>query len=138
MASPATAADGTRLAADGKHIVDAYICVFRAGAVGRGNERAEANRSANAAAGSVGHVYGHALQGFSIHASARGVEMMQRNNARIDYCEQDQVMALVNPIEALAKPGGGGGGGGTQPVEITPPGITRSTAVSAARPVPHG
>ena len=48
--------------------------------------------------------------------------MMQRNNARIDYCEQDQVMAIVDPIQALAKPGGGGG---TQPVEITPPGITQ-------------
>ena len=121
-ASPAAAADGFQLAADGKHIVDAYICVFRAGAVGRGNERAEANRSANSAGGRVGHVYGHALQGFSVNASARGVEMMQRNNARIDYCEQDQVMALVQPIEALARPGGGGG---TQPAEITPPGITQ-------------
>ena len=122
-ASPAAAADGFQLAADGKHIVDAYICVFRAGAVGRGNERAEANRSANSAGGRVGHVYGHALQGFSVNASARGVEMMQRNNARIDYCEQDQVMALVQPIEALA--GKPGGGGGTQPAEITPPGITQ-------------
>ena len=138
QASPAPFGDGTQLAADGKHIVDAYICVFRAGAVGRGNERAEANRSANAAGGSIGHVYEHALQGFSVHASARGVEMMARNNPRIDYCEQDQVMALVNPIEALAKPGGGGGGGGTQPVEITPQASRRSTVVSAARRVPHG
>ncbi|MDP3675417.1 MAG: S8 family serine peptidase [Novosphingobium sp.] len=121
-ATPAAAADGFQLAADGRHIVDAYICVFRAGAVARGSERAEANRSANAAGGRVGHVYGHALQGFSVNASARGVEMMQRNNARIDYCEQDQVMALVQPIEALAKPGGGGG---TQPVQVTPPGITQ-------------
>ena len=121
-ATPAAAGDGIQLAADGRHIVDSYICVFRAGAVGRGSERAEANRSANAAGGRVGHVYGHALQGFSVNASARGVEMMQRNNRRIDYCEQDQVMAVINPIEALGKPGGGGG---TQPVEITPPGITR-------------
>ena len=122
-ATPAAAGDGIQLAADGRHIVDSYICVFRAGAVGRGSERAEANRSANAAGGRVRHVYGHALQGFSVNASARGVEMMQRNNARIDYCEQDQVMAIVDPIEALAPPSGGGGG--TQPVEITPFGITR-------------
>ena len=121
-ATPAAASDGTQLAADGRHIVDSYICVFRAGAVARGSERAEANRSANAAGGRVGHVYGYALQGFSVNASARGVEMMQRNNARIDYCEQDQVMAIVDPVEALGKPGGGGG---TQPVEITPPGITQ-------------
>lgn len=121
-ASPAAAADGFQLAADGRHIVDSYICVFRAGAVARGNERAEASRSANAAGGRVGHVYGHALQGFSVNASARGVEMMRRNNPRIDYCEQDQVMALIQPIEALAKPGGGGG---SQPAEITPPGIVQ-------------
>ena len=121
-ASPAAAADGFQLAADGKHIVDAWICVFRAGAVGRGNERAEANRSANAAGGRIGHVYDVALQGFSVNASARGVEMMQRNNPRIDYCEQDQVMAIINPIDAKAPPGGGGG---SQPVEILPPGITR-------------
>ena len=121
QASPAALGDGTQLAADGKHIVDAYICVFRAGAVGRGGERAEANRSANAASGSVGHVYEHALHGFSVHASARGVEMMQRNNPRIDYCEQDQVMAIVDPVEALARPGGVTvTAGGTQQ---TPPGI---------------
>ena len=121
-ATAAPAAEGFQLAADGKHIVDSYVCVFRAGAVGRGNERAEANRSANASGGRVGHVYGHALQGFSVNASARGIEMMQRNNPRIDYCEQDQVMAIINPIDAKAPPGGGGG---SQPVEFTPPGITR-------------
>ena len=122
QASPAAASDGTVLAADGKHIVDAYICVFRAGAVGRGNERAEANRSANAASGGVGHVYQHALQGFSVHASARGVEQMQRNNPRIDYCEQDQVMAIIDP-SVTGQPGGVTvTAGGTQQ---TPPGITR-------------
>ena len=122
QASPAALGDGTQLAADGKHIVDAYICVFRAGAVGRGSERAEANRSANAASGSVGHVYEHALQGFSVHASARGVEQMQRNNPRIDYCEQDQVMAIIDP-SVTGQPGGVTvTAGGTQQ---TPPGITR-------------
>ena len=117
-ASPAAAADGTVLAADGKHIVDAYICVFRAGAVGRGTERAEANRAANAAGGSIGHVYGVALQGFSIHASARGVEQMQRSNPRIAYCEQDAIATIVDPINAKAQPGGG-----TQPVQSIPQGI---------------
>ena len=115
-ATPAAGADGFQLAADGKHIVDSYICKFNAGSVGRGNERAEANRSANAAGGRVGHVYDVALQGFSVHASARGVEMMARNNPRIDYCEQDQVMAIVDPIQALARPGGGGT---TQPAQVT-------------------
>ena len=121
-ATPAAAAEGFQLAADGKHIVDSYICKFNAGSVGRGNERAEANRAASAAGGRIGHVYDVALQGFSVHASARGVEMMARNNPRIDYCEQDQVMAVINPIQVQARPGGGGT---TQPVEITPPGIIR-------------
>ena len=84
-ATAAAPAEGFQLAADGKHIVDAYICKFNAGSVGRGNERAEANRAASAAGGRIGHVYDVALQGFSIHASARGVEMMARNNPRIDY-----------------------------------------------------
>ena len=119
QASPTAVADGTVLAADGKHIVDAYICVFRAGAVGRGNERAEANRAANAAGGSIGHVYDVALQGFSVHASARGVEQMQRNNARIDYCEQDAVATIVDPINIKAQPSGGA----TQPAQTIPQGI---------------
>ena len=117
-ATPAAAAEGTVLTADGQHIADAFICVFRPGAVGRGSERAEANRSANAAGGSVGHVYDVALQGFSIHASARGVAQMQRNNARIEYCEQDAVATIVDPINAKAQPGGG-----TQPVQLVPQGI---------------
>ena len=125
QASPAALADGSQVDANGK-IADSWICVFRAGAVGRGSERGEAMRSANAGGGSVKHVYGHALQGFSVRASAQGVARMQANNRRIDYCEQDQVMALVQPIvedsRTLAKPGGGGV---TQPAEITPPGITR-------------
>ncbi|HUQ12696.1 MAG TPA: S8 family serine peptidase [Novosphingobium sp.] len=120
QASPAALADDGQVSADGK-IADAYICVFRAGAVGRGNERAEANRSANAGGGSVGHVYSHALQGFSVHASAQGIARMQANNPRIDYCEQDQVMQVIDPVQAQGKPGGGGG---TQPAEVTPPGIT--------------
>lgn len=122
QASPEAGSGEFQLAADGKHIVDSWICVFRAGSVGRGQERAEANRSANAAGGRVNHVYGHALQGFAVHASERGIQQMRRNNPRIDYCEQDQVMAIVDPVVAQGKPGGGGG---TQPAEITPPGVTR-------------
>ena len=127
QASPAALADGSQIDANGK-IADSYICVFRAGAVGRGSERAEANRSANAAGGSVGYVYGHALQGFSVRASARGVEMMQRNNRRIDYCEQDQVMAIVDPVQAQAQPGGGVSAASTQQ---TPPGIALVNAAGA-------
>lgn len=123
QATPAAVDAGQMvLAADGKHIVDSYICVFKAGAVGRGQEHAEANRAANAASGQVGHVYQHALQGFSVHASAQAVAQMRRNNARIDYCEQDAVATIIDPISAQARPGGGGT---TQPPQTLGADITR-------------
>ena len=123
-ATPAAASgnDEIQLGADGRHIVDSYICVFRAGAVGKGRERAEANRAANNAGGQVGHVYENTIHGFSVHASARGIEQMRARNPNIDYCEQDQVMAVVDPVEALARPGGGGGGATGEQI---PYGITR-------------
>lgn len=108
----------------GDKIEGSYICVFRAGSVGRGSERAEAVRSANAGGGNVKHVYENALQGFAVNASARGVANMQAHNPRIAYCEQDQIASIIDPVDAYAKPGGGGGGG-SQPAQTTPVGITR-------------
>lgn len=107
----------------GDKIADSYICVFRAGAVGRGNERAEAARSANAGGGNVGHVYSTALQGFSVNASERGVANMRAHNPNIAYCEQDQIATIIDPVAEIAKRPGGGGG--TPPPEETPVGITR-------------
>lgn len=107
----------------GDKIEGSFICVFRAGSVGRGNERSEAARSANAGGGNLKYVYGVALQGFAVNASAQGVANMRAHNPNIAYCEQDQVASIIDPVDAYAKPGGGGGG--TQPAQTTPPGITR-------------
>jgi len=120
--TPAADSGEFQLAADGRHILDSYICVFRSGAVGRGQERAEAARSAAAARGGLGHVYDTALHGFSVHASAQGIARMQAGNRSIEYCEQDQVMAIVDPVQAAAPPGSGGG---TPTGEQTPPGVLR-------------
>lgn len=106
----------------GDAIADSYICVFRAGSVGRGAAASEAARSANAGGGNLRHVYSVALQGFAVHASARGVEQMRAHNPNIAYCEQDQVATLVLPVEINARPGGGGT---TPPPQSTPVGITR-------------
>jgi len=97
-------------------IDNSYICVFRAGAVGRGQEQAQANRAAQAQGGTVSHVYRTALQGFSAHISAQGMANMRANNPSIAYCEQDQTVHADQ-----GKPGGGGGGGGQQ----VPWGVTR-------------
>ena len=109
--------------AQGAKIDNSYICVFNPGLVARGNVKAEANRSANAAGGRLGYTYQNTIRGFSVHASAQGVANMQAKNPRIAYCEQDQVMA------SDARPGDGAkgkpGGGGSQPPETTPWGITR-------------
>ena len=130
--SPAADSGEFQLAADGHHIVDSYICVFREGAVGRGQERAEANRSANAAGASVGHVYENTIHGFSVHASAQGVARMQAANRNIDYCEQDQVATIIDPVQAQARPGGGGTTGQTFGADITRVGGGTTTAGGTA------
>jgi subtilisin family serine protease len=105
----------------GDKIADSYICVFKAGAVSRGNAQAEANRSVNAAGGQLKHVYNSALRGFAAHMSAQGLENAKKNNSNIEYCEQDQVV-MTGPVRADAPPSGGGG---TQPAQETPWGIAR-------------
>ena len=125
-ASPTTmdaqaAADGEWVV--GQKIAGSYICVFRPGSVGRGAETREAARSAQAANGSVRHVYSAALQGFAVNASEQGIQRMRGANPNIAWCEQDQVAGIVLPVEIAARPGGGGGG--TPAPQSTPPGITR-------------
>jgi len=75
IATPASAAK----------IENSYICVFRPGAVERGNVQGEANRAAQAAGGSVTHVYTTAIRGFSAHVSAQGVGNMMSRNPNIAY-----------------------------------------------------
>lgn len=105
----------------GEKIPNAFICVFKKDAVGRGQVEAEARRSVNAQGGQVGQVYRVALQGFSAQMAPQAVERMKAGNPHIAYCEQDQVMAIP-PFRVEAKPGGGGT---TQPAQQTPWGIAR-------------
>ena len=77
----------------GDKIAGSYICVFKHGAVT--NPRAEAVRSAKSAGGSVKHVYEHTIHGFSASMSANGAANMQRHNAAIAFCEQDQEVEAI-------------------------------------------
>jgi subtilisin family serine protease len=104
----------------GDKISNSYICVFKKGAVSRGNAQAEANRAVQAGGGQLTHVYRVALQGFAANMSAQAAEQMRARNPNIAYCEQDQVVSIP-PIRAAAKPGGGG----PQPPQETPWGIAR-------------
>jgi subtilisin family serine protease len=98
-------------------IDNSYICVFRPGAVERGNVQGEANRAAQATGGVVRYVYTTAIRGFAAQVSAQGVSAMMSRNPNIAYCEQDQTVHAIQ-----GKPGGGGGGSSGQQV---PWGIAR-------------
>ncbi|MBX7526230.1 S8 family serine peptidase [Qipengyuania vesicularis] len=105
-------------------IENQYVCVFNPGLVAKGQVKAEARRSANAAAGNVRFTYENTIRGFAVNASAQGVANMQAKNPRIAYCEQDQVYKTSAPPPGKG-PGGGGGDGGTGPAEETPWGVER-------------
>lgn len=125
-ASPAAvptsaASSGQVIAASaGQGIPDSYICVFRAGAVGPAAARGAAAEAARRGGGTLGHVYTTALQGFSISLPAQAVQTLVERNPNIDWCEQDQIATVIDPVKADAKPGGGGS---TQPAQQLPPGI---------------
>ncbi|MBX7541065.1 S8 family serine peptidase [Qipengyuania sp. GH29] len=122
----ALAGVGIAAPAAAQKIDNQYICVFNPGLVAKGQVKAEANRSANAAGGSVMHSYQNTIRGFAVRASAQGVANMQARNPRIAFCEQDQVMnSDARPDGVGARRGKPGGGGTTQPAEQTPWGITR-------------
>ncbi len=105
----------------GQRIADSYVCVFKRGAVARGNAQAEANRAAQSARAQVTRVYSFALQGFAVNAPFQAVERMRAANPNIAYCEQDQIVAIP-PIQAEARPGGGGP---VKAAQETPWGIVR-------------
>jgi hypothetical protein len=105
----------------GEKIPNAYICVFKAGAVGRGEAEAVARGAVQGQSGQIGHVYRNTIRGFSANMPAAAIERMMAANPNIAYCEQDQIMATP-PIRIEARPGGGGG---TQPPQDTPWGIVR-------------
>ena len=107
--------------AAGDKIAGSYICVFKKGSVGRGNAQAEANRAAQAGGAQVTHVYSVALQGFAANMPDHAIERVKAANPNIEYCEQDQVVAIP-PVRADARPSGGGS---VQPAQETPWGIAR-------------
>lgn len=100
----------------GDKIAGSYICVFDA-SVTASRVPEVANAAAKAATGQVARVYTKALRGFNVHASAQGIAAMRAKNPAIRYCEQDQVVTLIQS----KKPGGGT----AQPAQETPWGITR-------------
>ncbi len=119
VSAMALAAAGIAAPAAAQKIDNSYICVFKEGTVARGQERAQANAAAANAGGNVNHVYTRAIRGFAANMSARGAAQMQASNPRIAYCEQDQVVKIVQ-----GKPNKGGGSTGSAS-ETTPWGIAR-------------
>lgn len=85
----ASAAVATPAAA--QKIDNQYVCVFNPGLVGKGQVKAEANRSARAAGANVKFTYERTIRGFAVNAAPQAVAKMQANNPRIAYCEQEQV-----------------------------------------------
>lgn len=107
----------------GDKIKDSYVCVFKKGAVGRGNEQSEAAAAAKSAGGSVTQVYTAALKGFAARLPDQAVARLRASNPKIDYCEQDQVVTTTR-IGAQAKPASGGNVS-TQTPQETPWGVAR-------------
>ncbi|MFN3387846.1 MAG: S8 family serine peptidase [Allosphingosinicella sp.] len=90
----------------GEKIAGSYICVFKPGAVSRGNAQAEANRAVQGTGGQVSHVYSVAIKGFAANLPAQALERVQANNPNIAYCEQDQVVSIP-PVKLNGKPSDG-------------------------------
>ena len=105
----------------GDKIANSYICVFKKGAVSRGNAQSEAQQAVQAGGGQLKHVYSVALQGFAANLPPQAMERVRAANPNIAYCEQDQVIT-TGPIQAAAPPSGGGS---VQPAQETPWGIAR-------------
>ncbi len=93
-----------------------YIVTLEAGA----NAAAEARASG----GAVGHVYRHALNGFSATLAPQSVAALSRN-PRVLSIVEDQVVTLDAKPCPNPPCGGGGGGGGGQPSQVVPTGIAR-------------
>ncbi|MXO84805.1 S8 family serine peptidase [Altererythrobacter aurantiacus] len=106
--------------ASAQKIENSYICVFKSDKVAKGQTRDFANKAVRANGGSVKFVYKNTIRGFAANISPQGLARMQEKNPNIAYCEQDQVMQIVQ----RGKPDKGGGGT-TAPAQVVPWGITR-------------
>lgn len=108
--------------ASAKKIDNAYICVFKADKVAKGQVQDLAGKATRSNGGTVKHVYKNTIRGFAANISAQGLANMKRKNPNIAYCEQDQQMTIVQRGGKKPKPGGGGTSG---PAQTTPWGIAR-------------
>lgn len=92
IAAFAALAAPTATATDGAAGTGTYIVVLRPGTSAVGSEAAALARQYG---GRVGHVYEHALRGFSITASAAVADALARN-PKVSYVEADQAVAVAD------------------------------------------
>ncbi len=118
----AVATTALATSASAQKIENSYICVFNAKAVAKGQVRDKANAAAQGN-GQLKHVYQNSIRGFAINAAPQAVARMKARNPNIAYCEQDQVMRIVQSKKG--KPGGG-----TTSNQVTPWGIARVGSVN--------
>jgi subtilisin family serine protease len=125
-----------------------YIVIFTAEAIaaapapqrpgngdhGRPEVRAAAEHLASLHGFSLGHVYSHAIEGFSAHLNDWQLAVLSAD-ARVAYIEADLPMAVMGvPAPGVrAKPTNPGGGGSTEPAaQELPWGIARVGADSSS------
>lgn len=92
--------------AAGQAIEGRYICVFKSGAVAKGQVATEATRAARAQGGAVTQSYSNSIRGFALTIPAPALAAMAARNPKIAYCERDQVISAI-PVRAEARAGGG-------------------------------
>lgn len=122
IASPASAQ-----AVRGAKIPNQYICVMKK-SVARGDVARLAAEAVRPLGGNIDKVYDRGLRGFAARIPDGLAARLKDSNVNIAYCEQDQVITLVPPVQervAINAKRRRGGGGSTPPAEQTPWGIVR-------------
>ena len=89
--------DGRAQAAQDRSVKNQYICVFKPGAVARGNARVEGKAAASRGGGRLIHSYDNAISGFALSIPEHALARMQAANPKIAYCEADQIVKLAPP-----------------------------------------
>lgn len=105
-------------------IENSYICVFNSAKVTKGQVKEKAAKAAQGN-GQLKHTYANSIRGFAIAAPAQAVARIRANNPNIKYCEQDQVVKIVQ----RGKPSKGGGDT-SGPAQVVPWGIQRVGTVN--------
>ena len=84
----------------------------------------DAAAEARSSGGAVGHIYRHALNGFSATLAPQAVTALRRNPNVLSIVEDQVVTVHAKPCANPPCSGGGGGGGG-QSSQVTPTGVAR-------------